>query len=344
MQCRDCLSILGSIGEAFSTPHDTSEPLGRAARAMVEKLQLKACHFLLLSRDRTRLEHAASHGLSDSFLSLDPGPVEQHRALAKRTLAIADCSTDPRVRDSAAHATEGLASALVVPLMTQDQVIGEMRLYSGEPRRFSDVELELSGVAAALCTRAIQQSMFQRVQDELHAAALSSLDPDRILESSARVIAQGLWATGCSIHLVEGQRLRVRAAHGLSSRLVEVWAAARPEELRLALAGSCSQLYDAGEKPRSPFIDEVIREGIASILYVPLVSRHEVIGVLCLYTQSPHRFSADELFFLRGIADHCALGVLQARMHSDVKQAYESLVDEFQLWFEASPRSACGGT
>lgn len=343
MQCRDCLSILGSIGEAFGTPHETSEPLGRAARAMVERLRLEACHFLLLSRDRTRLEHAASHGLSDSFLSLDPGEVDPYRPQAQRTLVIEDCATDPRVRHPAAHAAEGLASALVVPLIAQDQVIGEMRLYSGERRRFSDVELKLADVAAASCTRAIQHSMFQRVQDELHAAALSSLDPDRMLESIARVIARGLRIRGCSIHLVEDQRLRVRAAYGLSPRFVEASAAARPKGLRLALAGSCSQLYDPLEKPRSPFLDEVIRESIGSILYVPLSSRHEVLGVLCLYTPGPHRFSADELYFLRGIADHCALGVLQARMHADVKQAYESLVDEFQLWFEASPPSACRG-
>jgi GAF domain-containing protein len=78
----------------------------------------------------------------------------------------------------------------------------------------------------------------------------------------------------------------------------------------------------------------VEREGIATQLFVPLRVRRQAIGVLGVYTNMPYRFSDDELYFMNSIADQCALAIENARMYGALKEQYNKLAADFQLWFE----------
>ena len=62
--------------------------------------------------------------------------------------------------------------------------------------------------------------------------------------------------------------------------------------------------------------------------------------MLGLYTHHPYQFSEDELFFLRSIGDQCALAIRNAQMYATIKNRYENLTEEFQMWFD--PRNPQG--
>jgi signal transduction protein with GAF and PtsI domain len=208
VQSKQYLEILAAVGEAYNSPIGTKQLLERTARAVVEQLDLKGCQFRLLSQDQELLEHIASHGLSEAFLNV--GPVEAGRAMAEalegRLLTIADCTSDTGVQYNEAHKSEGLVSALNVPLRTRGQVIGVMQSYSGTPREFSETDLKLMEVVAAFCARAITTAMFHHILDNVTAAIRSSLSLTAALESVVRAISEDLRAKGCTIYLLDAER------------------------------------------------------------------------------------------------------------------------------------------
>jgi GAF domain-containing protein len=336
-----CLEVLSAVGDAFNSPVDTKELLERTARAVVEQLGLKACQFSLLSQDQQLLDHIASSGLGEAFL--ERGPVETAGladALDGRPVVIPDCRSDSRVQYPEAHSTEGLVSSLVVPLKTRGQVIGVVQAYAGESREFSETDVKLMEVLAAFCARAVTNAMFHKILDGVTAAVRSSLSLEQALESVARAISEDLRLVGCTIHLIDGEdeKLKRRAAFGPSKKFLAYQDSDPGPGFEQALQGKCTQLLDPHRVPATPFLEKVIEEGISSILHVPLMIRSKPVGVLCLYTHRPYEFSEDERYFMKAVADECGLAIQQSRIHSMFRQSYETLVNDFQIWFESGYR------
>jgi signal transduction protein with GAF and PtsI domain len=342
VQGTKCLEILSIVGDAFNSPVGTKELLERTARAVVEQLHLKGCSFRLLSQDQELLEHIASYGLSERFLRRGPVEVDESVAevLAGRPVAVSDCGSDPRVQYPEAHAEEGIVSSLAVPLKTRGQVIGIMQTFAGEKRDFPETDLKLLEVLAAFCARALTNAMFHQILDNVTAAIRSSLSLEAVLESVVKAISEDLRAKGCTIHLLDAEEkeLRLRAEFGLSKKLLAFLKEEPGEGIAAALQGKCTQLLDPRQEPPTRFLGKVIEEGISSILYVPLMVRAKAIGVLCLYTHHPYEFSEDERYFMKAIADECGLAIQQSRIYAMLRQNYQTLVNDFQIWFESGYR------
>jgi GAF domain-containing protein len=326
VQCSECLQVLSTVSDAVNSPIGTKELLERTAKSMVEQLGLKACHFRLLSRDQRTLEHITSVGLSEEFLN--KGPIAAERSVAQalegHIVAIEDCGTDSRIQYPAEHAKEGLVSCLTVPLLTRGQAIGVIRLYTGERRTFSDVEQRITEVIAAFCARAVTHSMFHHILDNVTDSIRSSLEVHKVLEEVAKKITEDLRIVGCAFHLLdsEGSQLKDAAAYGLSKSFLRVLATQPGSGIQAALEGTCTQLVDPREEEPTPFIAEVIKEGISSILYVPLMIRDKAIGVLSVCTHLPYPLSEDETYFMKAIGDQCGLAIQHSRMYAMVRQNY----------------------
>ena len=338
MQCTQCRNVFQVIGDAFNASVGVEETLRQAAEALVGEFRLKGCHFRLLSRDQKVLEHVASYGLSEEFL--DKGPVDAERsvgeALQGKVVAIADASSDPRIQYPEAHAREGIVSLLTVPLSSRGQMIGLMRLSAGEPRQFTPDEVEFFKVAALFCSSAVTHAMFHSILEHVTNTIRSSLDLDKVLDGIVRVVAEDLRARGASIRLLDGsgKHLELRAAYGLSARYLEKASGDPGRGVWQALEGTCVPILDAARDPLVRHPEEVLREKIASMLFVPLVIRDRAIGVLALYTHRQYRFSEDEIHLMTAIGEQCALAIRNAQMYADIKRRYDSVVDDFQLWFE----------
>jgi len=338
MQCTECIHIFSTIGAAFNSPIETRELLERVAQVIVEQLDLKGCHFLLLSQDQKILEHVGSFGLSQEFLN--KGPVDAEKsvtaALAGQMVMITDCATDPRLQYPEAHVREGIASTLTVPLSTRGQVIGIMRLSTSKKREFLDLEMKIAEIVASFATRAITHSMFNAILENVTDVTRTSLDPNEVMQRTVEVVCQDLRAKGCTIHLYEhrGERLLRRTAHGLSQEFLEGPLDALVDHAVRDRGGTCVQIYDSTSDERIPSSAEVAREGISSLLFVPLVIREKTLGVLGLYTHHHYMFSEDEIYFMKSIAGQCALGIQNAQMYATLKNQFENLMEDFHAWFE----------
>jgi len=341
VKCRQCRNVFHIIGDALNAQLDTTVLLKKAARSIVEEFELKACHFRLLSRDLQTLDDVASHGLSEAFLN--KGPVDAEKSVAAalqgNVVMVPDCVADPRVQYPEAFEAEGIVSLLTIPLRARGQVIGVMRIFTDKLREFSDDEVEFFKVVALFCTSAIIDSMFRMILANVTEAIRTSLDLQVVLDAIVKTVCIDLRTRGCAIQLIDGPKstLDPRASFGLGEAFVErMSSVCCPQLVEDVLAGNCVAVLDGREDDRIAHADELAREGISSLLLVPLETRGKPIGILSLFTNNPYAFSDDEMQLMMSIGEQCALAIDNAMMFAALKRRYETLVDDFHLWFEHS--------
>ncbi len=341
VKCRQCRNVFRVIGDALNLRLDTGVLLEMAARSLADEFKLKGCHFRLLSRDQRTLDHVASHGLSERFLA--KGPVDAEKSVAEaldgQVVVVPDCSCDDRVQYPDAFVAEGIVSMLTIPLEARGQVIGVMRLFTDVERDFKEEEIEFFKVASLFCSSAIIDSMFHRILGHVTETIQSSLELSVVLDNIVRVVCEDLRAKGCAISLIDREKsaLETRASNGLDEGFVERLSDVVSQDTRdEVIAGSTVVILDGRRDHRILHPEVVADAKISSILLVPLMTRSQIIGVLSLFTHKPYLFSADEKQLLVSIGEHCALAIDNALMFDALKQRYETLVDDFQLWFQHS--------
>jgi len=252
---------------------------------------------------------------------------------------ITDCVADPRVQYPDEFAAEGIASLLTVPLETRGQVIGVMRLFTGERHEFPDDVVEFFKVVALFCTSAVIDCMYRRILEHVTESTRSSLDPPEVLDTIARVVCDDLRAKGCVIQLVDAKTsaLVPHASNGLGEAFVASMAGLfTGETTERLLSGECVAILEGHSDKLVARPDDIEREGIASILLVPLMSRGKATGVLSVFTNNPYLFSGAEKRLMTAIGEQCSLAIDNAKMFAALKRRYETLVDDFHLWFEHS--------
>ena len=339
MLCSECIRVFERIGSALNSPIDTVEFLTQVAESIVTHFHLKGCHLRLLSRDQKVLEYVASFGLSEAFIN--KGTVQAERSVAEalegRSVAVLDCTTDPRIQYREAMAAEGIASMLTVPLRARGQVIGVMRLSTAQPHEFSKEEIEILEVVASFCASAVVHWMFHSILSHITEATRSSLDLKSVLAAIVHVVCQDLRAKGCVVQLLDakGKRIGAQESFGLRAAFLDPFLATFWEDpgRTRALAGTCVPILEVQGDPGVPYRDAAARENVGSVLHVPLGLAEHVVGVASVFTYHPYEFSEDELFLMATIGEQCALAVKNAQVYGELRREYQGLVDDFQKWF-----------
>jgi len=129
---------------------------------------------------------------------------------------------------------------------------------------------------------------------------------DETLSILARSIVETTGAQACSIRLLDRKRmtLEIVAAYGLSSTYLEkgpVRVEDHPIDDRV-LAGEAIATMDITAEPHLLYVEEAKREGIKSVLSVPLMAHERAIGVVRLFMDTPHEFTGEEIELVRGLA------------------------------------------
>lgn len=111
----------------------------------------------------------------------------------------------------------------------------------------------------------------------------------------------------------EKNQLEIAAHCGLSESYVNKGPVEYDRSIDDALAGKPVSIYDITEDRSSKYRKEAEREGIRTILSIPLRCMDEVIGVLRMYTAEPLDYSDEDLKFLAAIAEQAAIAIMNAR-------------------------------
>ena len=133
---------------------------------------MKGCGVNLLDDTRKRLETRVACGLSDNYLA--KGPIDADKsiteALEGKTVFIKDVAGDNRVQYPGEAQNEGIVSILSIPIKAKDQVIGVLRVYTGEARDFTSREMDLiNKLAEQAGIAVINAKLYQGIKEDLES-------------------------------------------------------------------------------------------------------------------------------------------------------------------------------
>ena len=138
------------VCKAMSSSLNLKEVLDLIVNNVTMILNTKACTIFLINREKKRLEISASYGLSETYLKKGPVDVDKSiiASLDGESVLVYDATNDSRIQYPEGAREEGVASILSVPIPVKGEVIGVLRIYTSQPRNFSDNENEfISGLA-----------------------------------------------------------------------------------------------------------------------------------------------------------------------------------------------------
>jgi GAF domain-containing protein len=171
----------------------------------------------------------------------------------------------------------------------------------------------------------------------LYSAALafsSSLELKEVLQNVVTNVTETMGVKACTLRLYDSRtgQLQLSAAHGLS----ESYLAKGPVDIghsqidSEALKGETVIIQDVRADARFQYAEAARREGIVSILCVPLEVHGEAIGVMRVYTDEVCTFHEDDIKFLSVLARLAALSIENANLYESVKNSYDGVMEV--LW------------
>jgi len=156
-----------------------------------------------------------------------------------------------------------------------------------------------------------------RALHQVTTAILATLDSSRAMALILEKVAELTGGKGGSLRLVNDTtgQLELMASRGLSDEYLRKGPLHSDRSIQETLAGSPVLIRDARTDPRMEYPEAAAREGISSILSIPIVARERAIGVLRLYTAEPRDFTQDEVAFLSGLAEIAGIAIMNARLY-----------------------------
>ncbi len=187
----------------------------------------------------------------------------------------------------------------------------------------------------------------RRIATLLQTARVTSatLSPSELLDRLARSAAQALGVCGASIRILEeGEDLVIAASYGLSQAYLDKG----PVDLSHSdldsevLSGRPVFVQDTAADRRVQYPAAMAREGIGSILAVPIIGRGKPLGVLCVHATQPHHFSPPDAEFVMAIAQQGATALENALAYESLQKA-EQARSQFVRMVTHELRAPVGG-
>jgi signal transduction histidine kinase len=310
--------------------------------------------------DGERLRFAAAYGATPEFVRfledtpIRPGPdsVAGRAAMTRTTVHVHDVLTEPGYQFRDLQRLQDYRTVLAVPVLREDALLAVVTILKTRVEPFTPKNLELittfadqAGIAIENA-RLIEQlqartSELARSVEELQVlgavsqAVSSTLDLETVLTT---IVARAVQLAGASGGVIydfdEATQVfsRVRGAHGLDEDLGEVIRAA-PIRLGEGVAGRAAaqrapvQVADVRQgtydvaRVRAVFE----RHGYRSLLGVPLLFEHQIVGVLAVWGREPEPFAQDIVDLLQTLASQSVLAIQNARLFREIADKSQQL-------------------
>lgn len=158
----------------------------------------------------------------------------------------------------------------------------------------------------------------------------STLYLEDILKLIVTVTAEIMNSKICSLSLLDekNKTLTLKATQSMS----DAYNKKPPLKVGEGIAGKVAlnnkpvSVYDISKEPEYKYKDIAKKEGLRSLLSVPLSVKGRVIGVLNNYTSDPHKFTKEEVNILTSVANQAAIVIENAELMVKTKVIQEELV------------------
>jgi len=164
---------------------------------------------------------------------------------------------------------------------------------------------------------------------KISKAIASDLYLEDILRLIVTVTAEVMGSNICSLMLIDEKKneLVIRATQSIS----EEYNKKPPLKIGEGIAGRVAKLNkpivvkDVTKDKEYKYQDIARKEGLCSLLSVPLTVKGKVIGVINCYTSTPHNFTETEINLLSSIANQAAVAIENTELMVKTRVIQEEL-------------------
>lgn len=246
---------------------------------------------------------------------------------------------DPRFKSFDVLPEDRYEAFLSVPIIYQGRAIGVINVQHRKPHVYAVNTVNLIITIAKQVGGVIEHAqLFDQMKKK--AAQFDSLVKvsqsitsegylDEILNLIVVVTAEMLNSKICSIMLLDekGEELAIKATQSLSVDYrkkpnVKVDTSLSGEVVK---AKKPMAVYDVREEKRYFYRDLAVKEGLTSMLAVPMILKEKAIGIISIYTQKPHHFTQEEIDVLQIVANQAAVAIQNTKLMDEALKAKESL-------------------
>ncbi len=336
--------VLHRISASISNQLDLEAILKHIVEVVVEVTKADACLLYLLSDSQDELILRASKnphpkligritiGLGEGIT----GWVAQERT---RVVIQSNANDDPRFKFFHNLPEDRYQAFVSVPIMAKKEVVGVINVQHKRPKRYQADEMALLSTIANQVGGAIENA---RLYDQMQRKALQvetlsqvseTVASNRLIKDVLQLLvsmtAQMMNSKICSIMLLDeaSGELRIAATQSLSEQY------RRKPNLKIGQGISGRAVKD-----RRPIIvldvltdrdymypDMAKKEGLCSLVSVPMMVREKALGVINSYTSVPHVFTGEEVKLLQAIANQAAIAIEHTTLIEKSHEMQEAL-------------------
>ncbi len=154
-----------------------------------------------------------------------------------------------------------------------------------------------------------------------------SKDPDEIVKTTVESIREALGIKGCALFLYNprSKALEVAASSGLSEEYLNKGTVSALHSIADSLKDGPVAVSDVNDDPRIQYPEAARKEGIASILAVPIMVGDAPIGAVRVYTAEKWDFTLDDVNFVQALAQIAGVLIEMSRLYKGQNEYIEVL-------------------
>lgn len=322
----DFLKLLFDVTKTITATVNTDEIFNLIVSRIPRIVNVDAATIRLLEPSGQKLVLKAASGLSDAYLNRGPIDAEASvlSAMGGTPIAVEDAANDARIQYPDAAAKEGIHSILVAPIPIRGEIRGVLRLLTRTPRKFDALEIEFIASLAEQCGIAIENAQRDEEQKrqlnyfkavcEISKIISATRQLDRILDRIVNKLPEVMDLKACTVRLIESDKgqLELKAAYGLSDAYLQRGPLDDEMATYFILKGEPVVIPDATTDIHSLYHQAAAKEGVGSVLAVPISIRGETIGMLRLLTAEQRFFSDSDINFAMAVAEQSGLAIQNA--------------------------------
>lgn len=341
---------LSKLSREMATAEDQSKMLHLVVSTAVKTMKVKAA--VIFRRD-DETEDAiynaavAQVGLSRQYTHAGPAHAVKisPQLLKDGYMYFRDATTDKRLANREKKKKEGIGSILSVPVMDKNRMLGILSVYTKEIRSFTKDEIDFLSILAEQGGSAIEIArLVRRLRNQtqiflkLAASISESLDVKDILQALTQDMVEALDLKAAAVRLLDEDKYTLKsvASFGLSGQYLRKGPLLVDKNIGEALKGKTIAIEDVFKDTGIQYKKEKKAEGIASMLYVPIKSKEDVIGILIVYSGHKRKFTEDEIQLVTALAYQGGLAINNACMYlvmqEDIRDLKENIWSH-KSWF-----------
>jgi GAF domain-containing protein len=153
-------------------------------------------------------------------------------------------------------------------------------------------------------------------------------DPEEIVLVTVESVTHALNVKGCTLFLFSprSEELKLAGSFGLSDEYLDKGPVSALRSIASSLRdGQPVAIFDVNDDPRIQYPEAAQKEGIASILSVPILIGERIIGSMRVYTAEPWEFTLNDVNFVQAVAQVVGMALEMCRVNRGLKDSIDIL-------------------